>query len=132
MLAVLNDHRVGAVTHRCRFPDTARLHGLSADRTRRQQATEEHPLITESDANRLISVPRLRRLTPVESDVVREHDLAIIPPDDPLTTGQLDQDGSHDSIVTSRRTQSHSTTANRALSTAAGPHPEHFGREFRA
>jgi hypothetical protein len=42
---------------------------------------------------------RLKWLAPVQGDVVREHDLAIVTANDSFAPGQLDQNGSHDLIV---------------------------------
>ena len=106
MLSVLKDHRIGAAADRGGLPYASRLDRLDADRSRRDQSTEQHPLIAEPDANRLIPVPRLERLAPVQSDVVREHDLAIVTANDAFAPGELDQDDSQDSIVTTETTQS--------------------------
>ena len=106
VLSVLKDHRIGAAADRGGLPYARRLDRLDADRSRREQSTEQHPLIAEPDTNRLIPVVRLERLTPVQGDVVREHDLAIVTANDAFAPGQLDQDGSHDSIVATGTTQS--------------------------
>ncbi len=115
LLAVLEDHRVRALADRGDLPYAGRLNSLDAYRPGWKQPTEQHPLLAEPDTNGLVPVPRLERLPPVQGDVVREHDLAIVTPDDPLATTQLNQDGSHDSIVTSRTTQSRATTPKRQL-----------------
>jgi len=106
VLSVFKDHRIGAGTDRGGLAHAGRRDRLDADRSRREQSTEQHPLIAEPDANRLIPVPRLERLAPVQGDIVREHDLAIVTTNNAFTAGQLDQDGSHDSIVTTGTTQS--------------------------
>ena len=92
-LTVLKDHRIGTAADRSGQPYARRLDRLYADRSRREQSTEQHPLIAEPDANRLIGVVRLERLAPVQGDVMRKHDLAIISANDALAPGQLDQNG---------------------------------------
>ncbi|MGA8337492.1 MAG: hypothetical protein WB761_22340, partial [Solirubrobacteraceae bacterium] len=77
MLSILKDHRIRAAADRGSLPHARRLDRLDADRSRREQSTEQHPLLAEPDANRLIFVVRLERLAPVQGDVVGEHDLAI-------------------------------------------------------
>lgn len=99
VLSVLKDHRIGAAADRGGLPHARRLDRLDADRSRREQSTEQHPLIAEPDADRLIAVMRLQRLAPFQRDVVREHDLTIVTANDAFAPGQLDQDGSHDSVV---------------------------------
>ena len=96
MLSVVEDHGVRAVGDRCGLSHACRFDGLDADRSRWQQAAEQHPRIAESDSNRLISVPWLQRLAPVQGDVVREHDLAVVSTHDALAIGQLDQHVTHD------------------------------------
>jgi hypothetical protein len=115
VLPVLKDHGIGAAADRGGLPYARRLDRLDADRSRREQSTEQHPVIAEPDANWLIPVPRLQWLTPVHGHVVREYDLAIVTSNDSFAPGQLDQDGSYDLIVASgthRGTQG--VTARRA------------------
>ena len=95
-LSVVEDHGIRAVADRCGLSHACRFDRLGADRSRWQESPEQHPLITEFDANRLISVPWLERLAPVQRDVVREHDLTVVLTHDAFTAGQLDQHVSHD------------------------------------
>lgn len=90
VLAVVEDHGVGPAADRGGLPYSRRLNRLDADRPGREQPTKQHPLICESDPDRLKSVVRLERLTPVQGDVGREHDFAVITANDALTPGQLD------------------------------------------
>jgi hypothetical protein len=39
---------------------------------------------------------RLQQLAPLQPDLVRKHDLAIVTANDAFAPGQLDQHGSHD------------------------------------
>lgn len=107
VLSVLKDDRVGAAADRSGLPNAGRLDRLDADRSRREQSPEQHPVIAEPDANRLIPVPWLEWLAPVQADVVREQDLAIVTANDSFAPGQLDQDGSHHSIVTAETYPEH-------------------------
>ena len=54
----------------------------------------------QQDTDRLIPIPWLQPLTPVERHILREQDLTIIPAYDPLASRQLDRDGGHDPILT--------------------------------
>jgi hypothetical protein len=103
VLSALKDHRIGAAADRRGLPYARRLDHLNAHRSRREQSTDQRPVIAEPDANRLIAVVRLEWLPPVPGDVVREHDLAIVTAHDAFAPGQLDQHGSHDSIVATGR-----------------------------
>jgi hypothetical protein len=87
---VLKDDRVGAAAERGGLPNSRRLDRLDADRPRREQSTKQHPVIAEPEANRLIPVVRLEWLAPVQGDVVREHDLAIVTTNDSFAPGQFD------------------------------------------
>ena len=64
VLSVLKDHRLGAAADRGGLPHARRLDRLDADRSKREQSAERHPLIAEPDANRLVPVLRAGAVGP--------------------------------------------------------------------
>ena len=103
VLAVLENHRVGAATNRGRLANARCLDRLDAHRSRRKQATEQHPIAIEPETKRLIPVPRLQRLTAILVHVVGQFDLPILLTNDDFAAWQFDQDRRHQLIVTAWR-----------------------------
>ena len=95
MFPVFEDHRKGATADGDDLAYAGRLDRLHADRSRRKQPAELHPILIEPDTKRLMPVPRLQALAPIRGDVVSQLNLAVATTNDPFASRQPDHDLSH-------------------------------------